>query len=72
MRWKEIRMSKYREMVAARRAFNAAWTAWLLQPDTRSHDVTDERDGTVSAIDQMTALARGAIRVDTQSENVIG
>lgn len=50
-------MSKYDEMVAARQAFNAAWTAWLVGANPSPEDAADERIATVSALDQLFALS---------------
>ena len=61
-------MSKYDEMIAARRAFNTAWTAWLVQDQPSPEDAGDERIATVSALDQLFALSVRATKpMDTKS-----
>ena len=66
-------MSKaYDRMVAARREFIAAWMAWVMDANTSAADVMDERDGTINAMDQMTALCHPRHRDVVDIRHVCG
>ena len=59
-------MSKYDDMVAARQAFYAAWTSWLVDANHNPEDAADERIATVSALDQLFSLS---LRATKQMDN---
>ena len=55
-------MSKYDDMVAARQAFYAAWTSWLVDANHNLEDVADEHIATVRGLYQLFALSLRATR----------